>query len=84
MGIAAVVLHLLIRIASALYSPITDADETFNYLEPLHYLLHGYGFQTWEYNSGLRSWSYLLPYSFLLRPLNAYPVSGFSSHGDLC
>uniref|UniRef100_A0A182TA52 Mannosyltransferase n=1 Tax=Anopheles maculatus TaxID=74869 RepID=A0A182TA52_9DIPT len=50
-----------VRIQSALWSIISDCDETFNYWEPLHYLLKGSGFQTWEYSPefALRSYSYL-------------------------
>lgn len=34
----------------------------YNYWEPLHFLLHGDGFRTWEYSSkyAIRSWAYLL------------------------
>jgi alpha-1,2-mannosyltransferase len=28
---------------------VSDCDETFNYWEPSHYMLYGWGFQTWEY-----------------------------------
>jgi alpha-1,2-mannosyltransferase len=38
-----------IRLLSALYNLVADCDETFNYWEPTHYLMYGYGFQTWEY-----------------------------------
>jgi hypothetical protein len=41
---------------------IHDCDETYNYLEPLHFLLgHGSGMQTWEYSAAfaLRSYLYL-------------------------
>ena len=50
------------RLASAALNIIHDCDETFNYLEPLHYFLHGSGMQTWEYSAqyALRSWLYLL------------------------
>ncbi|XP_050071941.1 alpha-1,2-mannosyltransferase ALG9 [Anopheles maculipalpis] len=50
-----------VRVQSALWSIISDCDETFNYWEPLHYLLKGSGFQTWEYSPefALRSYSYL-------------------------
>ncbi|KAJ9615927.1 mannosyltransferase [Cladophialophora chaetospira] len=49
--------HLL----AAFYAPIQDCDETFNYWEPLHYLNHGYGLQTWEYSPefSIRSWAYI-------------------------
>lgn len=53
---------LIARLASAAYNIIHDCDEVFNYWEPLHYLLYGYGLQTWEYSAefALRSWWYLL------------------------
>jgi hypothetical protein len=59
---AAFALLALARLASASFNIIHDCDETFNYLEPLHYFLHGSGMQTWEYSSqfALRSWLYLL------------------------
>lgn len=40
-----------VRLLSALFSPsfLSDCDEVMNYWEPLHYLLYGNGFQTWEY-----------------------------------
>ncbi|KAH7460792.1 Alpha-1,2-mannosyltransferase ALG9 [Phytophthora ramorum] len=55
-------LLVLPRAASALLGPIADCDETFNYWEPLHYLLYQFGFQTWEYSPvyALRSYLYLL------------------------
>lgn len=45
---------------AALYSPIQDCDEVFNYWEPTHYLTHGHAFQTWEYSPdyAIRSWAY--------------------------
>ncbi|EXJ57264.1 alpha-1,2-mannosyltransferase [Cladophialophora yegresii CBS 114405] len=54
-------LCLASHILGALYAPIQDCDETFNYWEPLHYLTHGYGLQTWEYSPGfsIRSWAYI-------------------------
>uniref|UniRef100_A0A914XWA0 Mannosyltransferase n=1 Tax=Panagrolaimus superbus TaxID=310955 RepID=A0A914XWA0_9BILA len=50
-----------IRIASAFYSVINDCDEIYNYWEPLHLLLFGRGFQTWEYSPeySIRSWLYI-------------------------
>ncbi|ODM96605.1 Alpha-1,2-mannosyltransferase ALG9 [Orchesella cincta] len=50
------------RFAAALWSTISDCDETFNYWEPTHYLLYGKGFQTWEYSPvyALRSYTYIL------------------------
>ena len=55
-------LLVLARSLSVSCSPIMDCDETFNYWEPLHYLLFGRGFQTWEYSPefGLRTYAYVL------------------------
>ncbi|XP_061754525.1 alpha-1,2-mannosyltransferase ALG9 isoform X1 [Nerophis ophidion] len=49
------------RFCAALLSNISDCDETFNYWEPMHYLLYGTGMQTWEYSPlyAIRSYSYL-------------------------
>lgn len=56
--------HVLIifRFISALYNNINDCDETYNYWEPAHYLMHGSGFQTWEYSPvyAIRSYAYIL------------------------
>jgi alpha-1,2-mannosyltransferase len=48
------------NIVAAIFSPIQDCDEVFNYWEPTHYLNHGYGLQTWEYSPeyAIRSWTY--------------------------
>lgn len=50
------------RFCAAIWSHITDCDETYNYWEPLHYLMYGRGLQTWEYSPeyALRSYTYLL------------------------
>ncbi|XP_046447419.1 alpha-1,2-mannosyltransferase ALG9-like [Daphnia pulex] len=50
------------RLCAAVWNNITDCDETYNYWEPLHYLLFGSGFQTWEYSPvyALRSYMFLL------------------------
>lgn len=50
------------HILAASNAPIQDCDETYNYWEPLHYLTHGYGLQTWEYSPefSIRSWTYIL------------------------
>ena len=37
------------RSTSAAFNIVHDCDEIYNYWEPLHYLLYGYGMQTWEY-----------------------------------
>lgn len=55
-------LCLISHLLAALFASIQDCDETFNYWEPLHYLNHGYGLQTWEYSPefGIRSWAYIV------------------------
>ncbi|OQV20294.1 Alpha-1,2-mannosyltransferase ALG9 [Hypsibius exemplaris] len=69
----AVKLLLSARLCSVVWSHITDCDETFNYWEPLHYILHGSGFQTWEYSPSyaIRSYAYLLLHAL---PLKLYDV----------
>jgi len=59
--ITAFYVFLIANIISALFAPIQDCDETFNYWEPTHYLSHGYGLQTWEYSPdfAIRSWLYI-------------------------
>lgn len=59
--IKAFYIFLAANFISALFAPIQDCDETFNYWEPTHYLSHGYGLQTWEYSPdfAIRSWSYV-------------------------
>lgn len=56
---------ILVRFCAAMYSSISDCDESFNYWEPTHYLIHGKGFQTWEYSPqhSIRSWFYILIHS---------------------
>ncbi|GJQ08299.1 hypothetical protein GpartN1_g90.t1 [Galdieria partita] len=57
-------LYVVVRVIAAFYLSISDCDETFNYWEPLHFILYGFGFQTWEYSPEfrLRSYAYLLIY----------------------
>lgn len=59
--ISAFYCFLVAGIVSAVFAPIQDCDETFNYFEPTHYLSHGYGLQTWEYDPeyAIRSWLYV-------------------------
>ncbi|KAL2129328.1 hypothetical protein VTI74DRAFT_7937 [Chaetomium olivicolor] len=59
--ISAFYIFLGANVIAALFSPIQDCDETFNYWEPTHYLSHGYGLQTWEYSPdyAIRSWLYI-------------------------
>jgi alpha-1,2-mannosyltransferase len=65
------------RLCAAIWSGISDCDETFNYWEPMHFLMFGQGMQTWEYSPqySLRSYAYLwlhvIPlkvYSAILQP----------------
>ncbi|XP_022250897.1 alpha-1,2-mannosyltransferase ALG9-like [Limulus polyphemus] len=53
------------RLCAAVWSNISDCDETFNYWEPTHYLMYGKGFQTWEYSPvyAIRSYTYLWLYA---------------------
>ncbi|ETV93150.1 hypothetical protein H310_12759 [Aphanomyces invadans] len=55
----------VVRVLSALVNIISDCDEVFNYWEPLHHLMHGFGLQTWEYSPAyaLRSYLYLLAHA---------------------
>ncbi len=46
---------------SALFSVIDDCDEVYNYWEPVHLLLYGSGFQTWEYSPAFALRSYWYP-----------------------
>lgn len=59
--ITAFYMFVAANLFSAVFAPIQDCDETFNYWEPAHYLSHGYGLQTWEYSPdyAIRSWSYI-------------------------
>ena len=68
---------LPLRLLCARWAPIADCDETFNYWEPLHYLLPASsggatpraGMQTWEYSPdyALRSYTYLELHGLMLR-----------------
>ncbi|XP_068152599.1 alpha-1,2-mannosyltransferase ALG9 [Drosophila tropicalis] len=68
------------RLCSAIWAYIADCDETFNYWEPLHYIINGHGLQTWEYSPqfGLRSYTYLLlqgvPGYFYQKIFNPSPI----------
>lgn len=59
------------RLLSASYNIIHDTDETFNYWEPLYHLVHGGGFQTWEYSPvyAIRSWTYIMLHAVPIFPL---------------
>jgi len=59
------------RLCAALWSIVSDCDETFNYWEPAHFLYTGKGLQTWEYSPefALRSYSYILLHVLPMRVL---------------
>lgn len=62
------------RLLAALFSNIQDCDETFNYLEPLHFMIYGHGLQTWEYVYRLRSWAYIALHSVPIRILQLFTL----------
>ena len=76
--ISAFYVFLGANILAALFAPIQDCDETFNYWEPTHYLTHGYGLQTWEYSPeyAIRSWAYVAFHAVIgsLRRLLPFPT----------
>ena len=61
---------LLARLASAALNLVHDCDETYNFWEPLHYLTHGHGMQTWEHapRFGLRSYAYVGAHALIAKP----------------
>ena len=61
-SIAAFCVFLCVNLLASTYAPIQDCDEVFNYWEPTHYIVHGFGLQTWEYSPdyAIRSWLYAL------------------------
>lgn len=67
----AFMLLVAIRVLSALVNTVHDCDEVYNYWEPLHYLLYGYGMQTWEYGAqyALRSYLYIVLHAVVAAPL---------------
>ena len=60
-----------LRIFSSYFNIINDCDETYNYWEPLHYVLFSQGFQTWEYSPvyAIRSYLYIILHAIPLYPL---------------
>ncbi|XP_063890718.1 alpha-1,2-mannosyltransferase ALG9 [Helicoverpa armigera] len=82
-GAVALGLLLTARIVSAYWGHVADCDETYNYWEPLHYLVYGSGLQTWEYSPvyAIRSymplWLFAVPAKILAWFMT--PVSVFYS-----
>ena len=60
-------IYLGVNVLAALYAPIQDCDEVFNYWEPTHYLNHAFGLQTWEYSPeySIRSWLYIVIHAII-------------------
>ena len=65
--ISAFYIFAIVNILAALYAPIQDCDEVFNYWEPTHYLNRKYGLQTWEYSPeySIRSWLYIVIHAIM-------------------
>ncbi|XP_033760507.1 alpha-1,2-mannosyltransferase ALG9-like [Pecten maximus] len=61
------------RLCAAVWNIVGDCDETFNYWEPVHYLIYGSGFQTWEYSPvyAIRSYAYLWIHALPIRIYNS-------------
>lgn len=72
-------LLLCVRVLAAFVNPIADCDETFNYWEPTHFLMYGWGMQTWEYSPtyALRSYLYVGAYATLGNALRAVGLEAF-------
>ena len=67
MTISAFYIYLFANTIAALYAPIQDCDEVFNFWEPTHYLNHAFGLQTWEYSPefSIRSWLYIVIHAII-------------------
>lgn len=59
-----VFLALALRFAILPIAAIHHSDEIFQYIEPAHRLVTGYGIETWEWREGIRS--YFVPVLFAL------------------
>lgn len=57
---AILLLALALRLSAAWVPSIHHPDEIFQYLEPAHRLVFGYGIVTWEYHAGIRGWLFPL------------------------
>ena len=62
---------LTLRTVAVCFNLIWDCDEVYNYWEPLHFILFGDGFQTWEYSPAysLRSYLYIYLHAIPLMPV---------------
>eukprot|EP01147_Barroeca_monosierra_P005163 gene5163-7013_t len=79
--VAAALTIFTVRTFAALFANISDCDETYNYWEPLHYIVHGFGFQTWEYSPvyALRSYAYLSLHAPILYAASTCGLSKITS-----
>lgn len=59
---------------AAVYLPVTDTEETYRFLEPIHYLLYGTGKQTWENCSYFGLCGYLFSLIYAIPVLLRYRV----------
>lgn len=66
-------LIMTVRTLSVIFNLVWDCDEVYNYWEPLHFVLFGNGFQTWEYSPAysLRSYLYIYLHALPLWPFKA-------------
>lgn len=72
-GYTAFKILLSARLCAAVWNIVGDCDETYNYWEPMHYLMFGKGFQTWEYSPtyAIRSYAYLWIHAL---PISLYKI----------
>ncbi|XP_056006211.1 alpha-1,2-mannosyltransferase ALG9-like [Ostrea edulis] len=72
-GYTAFKILLSARLCAAVWNIVGDCDETYNYWEPMHFLMFGKGYQTWEYSPmyAVRSYAYLW--------IHALPISLYKS-----
>ena len=63
---------LLLRLCGAALNIVHDCDEVYNYWEPLHRLLYGFGKEPWEYSPqyALRSYLYIILHWVFAAPLS--------------
>jgi len=71
---------LISKLVAVYFTIVSDCDESMNYFEPAHYMMHGTGLQTWEYTPkhSLRSWLYIAVHAIPAKYL-APQISGIFS-----
>lgn len=69
----------LCRAHGAFYVPLLDCDESYNYWDPLNFLIRHFGKQTWEYDPqfALRSYAFLYPWALIKYPLSVANVQPY-------